>query len=507
MGLRINTNVAALDALRNLNVSEANQNKSLERLSSGLRINSAADDPAGLVISERLKGQIAALQQDSQNSQTASNLVSTADNALQQVNTLLVQIQGAVQFPLNTGGNSPNQIAAEQATVDEAVQAIDRVASTTRYGDKQLLNGGAAYQLAGSIGVWSGGATPGVENLNFQSLTFQPGTTQRTLTMTLVADPTRAAIDVTAGITATVATTIRITGDRGTADVALASGATITAIGAAINSIADRTGVVFASNATSSVIASEGFGSAQFESVQVVTGTLTGAIAGGPGTVTAISGTDAQLAFEGANYTGTGLNFSINSPDATLQFTLNPDLFTFTSVSAPLAGSLLQLSVQNTGLSFQLREANTSADRLNVGIGSVAAASLGVQSHIDTVGTAQNGGIAVNVGGFLTTLKTGAGNDLTQNAANAQNIVNVAAAQVSTIRGFLGSVVSFNVQPNIDSIAVATTNLQSSNSTIVDLNFAQESENLAQSQVIFQSGIAALAAAKLLPQSVLQLLH
>jgi flagellin len=123
------------------------------------------------------------------------------------------------------------------------------------------------------------------------------------------------------------------------------------------------------------------------------------------------------------------------------------------------------------------------------------------------VATAQNGGTNVTLGGFLTSLVTGAGNDLTQNAANATNIVNAAAAQVSKIRGLLGAVTAFNLQPNIDSIAVATTNLQASDSTIKDLNFAQESENLAQSQVVFQSGIAALAAAKLLPQSVLQLLH
>lgn len=511
MGLRINTNVAALDALRNLNISEANQNQSLMRLSSGLRINNAADDPAGLIISQRLQGQIAALQQDSQNSQTASNLVSTADNALQNINNLLVQIQGAIQFALNTGGSSPNQIAAEQATVDQAVQAINRVANTTRYGDQSLLNGGAAYQLDGNIQGWSAVATPGVQNLNFQSLAFQPGTTNRTLTMTLVAAPGRAELSATA-MTATVATTIRITGDRGTADVLLASGATTTAIGAAINSVADQTGVVFAASGAVNLVASEGFGSAQFESVQVVSGNLnatTGQIAGGVGTVVATSGSDAQISFEGANYTGNGVNFSVNSPDATLQFTLNPNLYVFSGTSQPAIGSQLNLVVQNTGLAFQLRDKNTTADRLNVGIANVAAASLGVDQYTDAVATAQAGGNAnaVTLGGFLTSIQTGAGNDLTQNAANALNIVNAAAAQVSTIDGFLGSVVSYNVQPNIDSIAVATTNLQSSDSTIKDLNFAQEAETLAQSQVIFQSGIAALAAAKLLPQSVLQLLH
>lgn len=519
MGLRINTNVAALNALRNLNISEANQSQSLQRLSSGLRINTAADDPAGLVISNQLNGQIAALQQDSQNSQTAVNLVSTANDALQNVNALLTQIQGAVQFALNTGGNSPAQIAAEQATVDQAIQAINRVAHTTRYGNLSLLNGSAGYQVNGTITGWSGVATPGVQNLNFQSLTFQPGTSNRTLTLSMVADPTRATISAT-GLTATSASTLLITGDRGSAEVQVAAGATTTTIGAAINSVSDRTGVVYAFSGaagTAPEIASEGFGTGQFVSVQVVSGTLGGNanLTGSVGTVAAISGTDAQVSFEGALFTAKGLNFAINAPDATFQFTLNPNLFTLSAGGAnlPAVGSVLNLSVENSGLAFQLREQNTTADRLNVGIASVDAGALGVGAFTDTVATAQsNSGNPSNVapvtlGGVLSSLSTGAGNDLVQNAANAENIVNAAVTQVSGIQGFLGAMVADNVQPNIDSIAVATTNLQSSNSTIKDLNFAQEAENLAQTQVIFQSGIAALAAAKLLPQSVLQLLH
>jgi flagellin len=512
MGLRINTNVAALDALRNLNISEANQNQSLERLSSGLRINTAADDPAGLVISNQLDGQIAALQQDSQNSQTAVNLVSTANDALQNINTLLVQIQGAVQFALNTGGNSPAQIAAEQSTVDQAVQAINRVAHTTRYGNLSLLNGSAGYQLNGSVGAWSGGTlSPGVTNLNFQSLTFQPGTTTRTLTMAIVRDPLRASLVATGLGAGTTATTILVTGDRGSAQVQLAANATVTAVGAAINSISDQTGVVFAKSNGTFVVASEGFGSGQFESVQVLAGALVGGtFAGGVGHVASKSGADGKVSFEGATYTAKGLNFSVNSPDATFQFSLNSDLFAFKSAaanSAPTVGAHLRLFVQNTGLAFQIREQNTTSDRLNVGIGSVDSGTLGLAQYIDAVATAQNGAVNVTLGGVLSSLQTGAGNDLTQNAANAENIVNAAAQQVSGIQGFLGAVVADNVQPNIDSIAVATTNLQSSNSSIKDLNFAQESENLAKSQVIFQSGIAALAAAKLLPQSVLQLLH
>ena len=89
MGLRINTNVSSIRALRNLRANDRNQARSLERLSTGLRINRGSDDPSGLVISEQLRSQVAALQQATTNSQNAMNLISVADAALGEVSNLL----------------------------------------------------------------------------------------------------------------------------------------------------------------------------------------------------------------------------------------------------------------------------------------------------------------------------------------------------------------------------------------------------------------------------------
>ena len=151
MGLRINTNVSSIRALRNLRANDRNQARSLERLSTGLRINRGSDDPSGLVISEQLRSQVAALQQATTNSQNAMNLISVADAALGEVSTLLVQIQDSIIFAQSTGGATPAQISAEQDAVDQAISAIDRIAATTRFADRPLLNGNAEYQVSASL--------------------------------------------------------------------------------------------------------------------------------------------------------------------------------------------------------------------------------------------------------------------------------------------------------------------------------------------------------------------
>jgi flagellin len=114
MGLRINHNIPSLMALRNLKANDVNQQRSLERLSTGLRINRASDDPSGLVISERLRAQVRGLSQAVDNSQNASNMIGTAEAALSEVHTLLLGIRESALFAINSGGSSPDQVAAEQ---------------------------------------------------------------------------------------------------------------------------------------------------------------------------------------------------------------------------------------------------------------------------------------------------------------------------------------------------------------------------------------------------------
>jgi len=139
MGLRINQNIAALNAYRNLSVSDANMAKSLEKLSSGFRINRAADDAAGLVISENLRAQVNGLKVAVRNAQDGISVVQTAEGALTEVHALLQRMRELAVQAANTGSNDAT---ARQAAADEVTQAIaelDRIGQATNFNGTQLL--------------------------------------------------------------------------------------------------------------------------------------------------------------------------------------------------------------------------------------------------------------------------------------------------------------------------------------------------------------------------------
>jgi flagellin len=151
MGLRIHSNLPVYVVLRNFRLTGAQYATSLERLSTGLRINSAADDPSGYVISALLRSQIAGLTQASENSQNVNNMLATANSAMQEISKLLLDIQKSVIAALG-GGLSEDELKAEQASVDAAIQSINSLAQTTRFAGKGLLNGQAALVTSGTVG-------------------------------------------------------------------------------------------------------------------------------------------------------------------------------------------------------------------------------------------------------------------------------------------------------------------------------------------------------------------
>jgi flagellin len=141
MSLRINNNTAAINAHRNLVLTETNLSKSMEKLSSGYRINRAADNPAGLVISEQFRAQIAGLNRAIDNSEGSINMIQTAEGALTELNNLLISMRELAIHAANEGFNDANQLAADQAEIDNAIKTIDRIAANTQFGTKKLLDG------------------------------------------------------------------------------------------------------------------------------------------------------------------------------------------------------------------------------------------------------------------------------------------------------------------------------------------------------------------------------
>ena len=143
MSLRINNNVESLNAHRHLINNDKQLSKSIERLSSGQKINRGADGPASLVISEGMRAQIGSLQQAADNNEAAISLVQTAEGALNEVSKLLVDMRQRAVSAANLGINDQNSVNASQKEVENALEAIDRISNNTQFGSKNLLDGSA----------------------------------------------------------------------------------------------------------------------------------------------------------------------------------------------------------------------------------------------------------------------------------------------------------------------------------------------------------------------------
>ncbi|MDZ4657694.1 MAG: flagellin [Bythopirellula sp.] len=138
---RINTNVSSLVAQNTLGRSNASLNQALTRLSTGLRINTGKDDPAGLIASENLRSDITSVKKAISNTERANQVIATADSALGQVSSLLNDIRGLVTESANSGALSADQIAANQLQIDSSLEALNRIAQTTTFQGRKLLDG------------------------------------------------------------------------------------------------------------------------------------------------------------------------------------------------------------------------------------------------------------------------------------------------------------------------------------------------------------------------------
>ena len=147
MSMVVNFNAAATNAQRNLGQTSKSLNQSIQRLSSGLRVNGASDDPAGLVISEQMRSKAEGMSQAIKNTNDGVNLIKTAEGALNEVHSLLGQMRTLAVHAANEGVNSADDLAADQAALAAAGDSIDRIAASTRFNGKVLLDGSYTAQV------------------------------------------------------------------------------------------------------------------------------------------------------------------------------------------------------------------------------------------------------------------------------------------------------------------------------------------------------------------------
>ncbi len=201
MGLRVNTNIAALNAYRNLSVTDGSMSKSLEKLSSGFRINRAADDAAGLAISEGLRSQIGGLKVAVRNAQDGVSVVQTAEGALNESQAILQRMRDLAVQASNGGSQDATAQAAADTEFQQLNAELDRIATTTSFNGNALLSG----SFSGAFQIDSSTATGSVITVDLTTAGVLSGLTITGLDSTGLATGT-AALTSTAGATAAIGT-------------------------------------------------------------------------------------------------------------------------------------------------------------------------------------------------------------------------------------------------------------------------------------------------------------
>ena len=251
----INTNVSSLIALNNLTNSQNSLQTSLTRLSTGLKINSGADDPAGLVATNILSSQIASINQSITNSNRANDVLSTADAGLGQISGLLDQIRSLVQAGLNSGALSSTELSADQNQIDQALSAINEISANTTFAGDQLIDGSKAYTTQ----VSSADAAK-LNSYQLNSVTFS-GSSTVPVTATVKTAATQGQLfynSVAGGLASN--TTIEVSGASGTNVLFLGQGSSLSDIKSAVNGVSNVTGVT--ATRTAAVYGTATFGTA-----------------------------------------------------------------------------------------------------------------------------------------------------------------------------------------------------------------------------------------------------
>jgi flagellin len=468
MALTVNTNIASLTAQRNLTGSQNGLATSLERLSSGLRINSAKDDAAGLAISERFTAQIKGLNQGARNANDGISLAQTAEGALKEVTNNLQRIRElAVQSANAT--NSTSDRTALQQEVTALIAEIDRVAEKSAFNGIKLLDGSFTSK-AFQVGA-DNGDTISISAITSARASALGGYSNASVTSNAISGATNGSgnltingVDIKASVSDGVSTTNATASAKAIATAINESGTGVTAtastsVDGADDSGADgdETGDVAINGVTVSLDVSAGV-AANVAAINAVSG-ATGVVA----SVGATDGID-LVASDGRNIVVGALTNTAGTTPLISDF----GLAAATTAGTVTLSSSSDIVVGDTALGFTAATTTASA---------VAGASIAT-----------------------TTVDSAA------NANNAILAVDAALATVNSTRATLGAIQS-RFESVVASVQTTAENLSASRSRIQDADFASETANLTKQQILQQSGIAMLAQANAIPQNVLALLQ
>lgn len=465
MGMTV-TNVNSLSLLNILNRTSTDQSNTLTRLSTGLRINRGADDPAGLIAARGIQTELTAVDRAISNNQRTDSLLNVADKAIGEVVSLVNEIKSLAIASANKDGISADELAANQSQIDEALTAIDRIIGATSFNGKKLLDG--------SLGV----STSGVDSTKISDLkVFSRDPENATsLTVSVTSAAERAAV-VAASTSASTATTISVQGKDGTVVFDVAAGENLSAVASRIAAVSSQTGVTAFMSGTSLALRSTDYGASAFVRSSVLSGDSTNFSAAND------SGADAVVTVNGQATAVDGLNVNYSANGVSLSFNLTEG-YNDGSVTGDEA-----FTVNNSGgATFQL--GTTTNTRSSIGVDGLFTHQLGSA-----------------VEGYLSSLKGGGSNSLINDPNQAAKIASEAAEQISKAQGRIGGFQRFQVKTAMNQQASAKEGLTSALSTIQDTDFAKETAELNRQNVLLQSAMQLLGLANQQSSQILSLLR
>jgi flagellin len=467
MALIINTNISALTAQRNLTRAQGGLERSIQRLSTGLRINGAVDDAAGLAISDRLTSQVRGLNQAVRNANDGVSALQTADGSLNEVSNLLQRARELAVQSANDS-NSSSDRSSLNAEVSSILSELDRLASTVQFNNRKLLDGtytNAQFQIGANA---------------FETVSFSITSVNTSDLGAKVL--TGGAVSSTSLSGLTSSSTLTING------VSVTIGAQ-TSIEGVINAVNNSAGDTKATALKNS------------QTVVVDTGFVALTTAGAVQTLT-LNGVNIALSTGNADANSTFIA-TVNgfSNQTGVIAATNSVGITFTRSS----GGTIALSETTASVGVGDTVASTASRTFNAGF----TLSVDLDKSLSVVSSATGDSLGFTTGVVSTTATAKRINGLSisnvSGANDAIQTIDFGLSQLSRVRGSIGAVQNRFVSA-ISSLSVASENLSAARSRIQDADVAQETAELTRTQILIQAGVAVLAQANQLPSVALSLL-
>ncbi len=444
---------------------------SMLRLSTGSVINSASDDPDGIIALSNLNSELTAVQSASNNAVQANAMLEVADGGLSEISSLVSTIYSLTVELANDSGLTDSEREAKQLEIDQAIASIDSIVNTTTYNGQTLLNGN--YEIR----------TTGVDSNSIADVEIysQGVISSGTLEVDVISAAERAEISHTGSHTISTSATIEISGNRGSVTLTLSAGMSLSAIASAVNQNSSLTGVMASASDDglgnyTLTFRSEDYGSDEFVSVDVISGTFSF-----DGGVASDYGEDANVTVNGQSASVDGYNVAFNVNGMSGHLVLSESF-------ATSAGSSTSFSVTGGGASFALSP--DVADVVTIGIPNMSTSNLG------------NG-----VVGYLYQIASGGEYSAVDNPEQAVRIAEAALSQVSRVEASVGAFQSYTIGSMENVLSSTETALSSAVSNINDTDYATEVANLTRQQMLYQYQTLALGLLTQTSSTLLSLLE